>query len=352
MSPVRVGICGIGFMGASHFRMHRANPKSKIVAIAELDSRKRAGDWSAIGGNIGDKSGRVDLSGVAAYRSYEALIADPRVDLVDICLPTFLHADAAVKALKAGKHVLCEKPLSTSVKECDAVLAAAKKSKGKFMNALCMRFWPEWAWIKEVVVDGRKYGKVLSATFQRFSATPRWSWQGWMLDGKKGGSAAYDLHVHDADYVQFLFGKVRGVTSRGVRGKVSKGGWDHIDTFYDVAGCPHVRAEGGFAFEKGWGFWWQAHILCEKATVFLTLRPAAETKIFHKDGSTEVLKLKPVKYRPDGWAAEIDYLLDCILKNKPTGVTRPKDGRNAVAIVQAEVQSAAAGGKYVKPKLV
>ena len=352
MPPVRVGIIGVSFMGSTHFNIYKSNPKARVVAISDVNPRRLAGDWGDIGGNIGAGGERVNLKGISTYRRGEDLIADPQVELIDITLPTHLHARYALAALASGKHVLCEKPLATSLVQCDRVLAAAKKARGKFMVAMCMRFWPEWVWLKEKVVDGHRYGKVLSVTLQRHSLTPTWAWRKWLTRPSQSGSAAFDLHIHDSDFVQYLFGRVRRVTSRGVRGKVTAGGWDHLDSFYDVAGCPHVRAEGGFAFEPGWGFWWEFKVQCEKATVFHTLRPAPEFKVFHKSGRIEEIKLKPKKNCETGWSAEIDYFLDCILKKRRVTRVTPKAARNAVAIVQAEVASAASGGKPVKPKLL
>jgi predicted dehydrogenase len=349
MPPVRVGILGLSFMGAAHFHIYRAHPRARVTAVSDINARRLRGDWRGIAGNIGPGRERVGLSGVAAYIDFNDLIADPNVDLVDICLPINLHEKAAVAALAAGKHVLCEKPLAIDLKQCDLIVAAAKKARGKFMTAMCVRFWPEWLWLKREVVDRRRYGKVLSVTLQRHSATPR---SPWITDARISGSAAYEMHVHDTDFVQFLFGSIRSVSSRGIRGKVTRGGWDYIDTCYDVPGCPHVRAEGGFAYEPGWAFWWEYKVQCERATVFHTLRPAAELKVFHADGRVEDVRIKPKKYQETGWSAEIDYFLGCIVKNKPVKMVTPEEARNAIAVVNAEVDSAGKGGKWVRPRLV
>ena len=104
---VKVGIVGLGFMGTTHFRIHRANAKCVITAIADVDAQKRKGDISAVIGNIGkeDNSKPLDLTGVKTYANAMDLIADPEVDVVDICVPTADHATYVIAALKAGKHV-------------------------------------------------------------------------------------------------------------------------------------------------------------------------------------------------------------------------------------------------------
>src|SRR5262245_50750265 len=110
---VRVGIAGVGFMGMIHYlACARLEPSAaKVTAIASRDPKKRAGDWRGIQGNFGPRGEVMDLAGVKAHASLDALVADPNVDLVDICLPTDQHAAAVRLALAAGKHVLVEKPL-------------------------------------------------------------------------------------------------------------------------------------------------------------------------------------------------------------------------------------------------
>src|SRR5688500_8925997 len=109
---VRVGIVGIGFMGMIHYLAYQKVRGARVEAICARDPKKRAGDWRGIQGNFGPPGGQMDLRGVAAYAELDEMLADPAIDLVDLCLPPALHAEAAVAAFKAGKHVLCEKPIA------------------------------------------------------------------------------------------------------------------------------------------------------------------------------------------------------------------------------------------------
>ena len=137
---VRVGIIGLGFMGTTHYGIHKSNPKAEITAIADVDAAKRKGDIRKVIGNIGggDNSKPMDLTGIKTYADGMDLINDPNVDVVDICVPTFLHCQYAVAALKAGKHVFCEKPLARNVKEAEAIIAEAKKSDKFFTVGMCI----------------------------------------------------------------------------------------------------------------------------------------------------------------------------------------------------------------------
>src|SRR5262245_46481032 len=102
---VKVGIIGIGGMGRTHFGCYQDNPNAQIVAICDVDPKKREGDWSGTAMNISTAgAGLTDLSGIAVYENYADLIADPNVDLVDICLPTKLHAPVTIASLQAGKN--------------------------------------------------------------------------------------------------------------------------------------------------------------------------------------------------------------------------------------------------------
>ena len=94
----------------------------KVAAIATRDPKKRAGDWRGIQGNFGPPGTEMDLKGVSAYADLDEMLADPRLDLIDICLPPDLHASTAMAALKAGKHVICEKPISLTIAAGAALL--------------------------------------------------------------------------------------------------------------------------------------------------------------------------------------------------------------------------------------
>src|SRR5688572_30005803 len=103
---VRIGIVGVGFMGMIHYLASRRLSGAKVTAICSRDKAKLAGDWRGIRGNFGPPGEMMDLSGVKKYERLDDLLADPDIDLVDVCNPTHLHPETALAALKAGKHVL------------------------------------------------------------------------------------------------------------------------------------------------------------------------------------------------------------------------------------------------------
>src|SRR5947209_449438 len=129
---VRIGIVGIGFMGMIHYLAARKLKGAKVTAICSRDKKKRAGDWRGIRGNFGPPGTKMDLSKVRQYEHFDEMLADPELDVIDVCNPTHVHPQTAIHALEAGKHVLVEKAIALNAADADAMLAAAKKS-GKLL---------------------------------------------------------------------------------------------------------------------------------------------------------------------------------------------------------------------------
>src|SRR2546421_326613 len=183
----------------------------------------------------------------------------------------YQQIEGATAALKTGKHVLCEKPLARTSAEGEKIAAAARSAKGFFMPAMCMRFWPQWAWLKQTI-EKETYGKVLSATFRRVSSMP----PGWYKDGKISGGAALDLHIHDTDFIQHLFGMPAAVYSRGYTKTSDE--LDHLTTYYIYENIPHVVAEGGWTLAPGAGFTMRYTVNFEHATADYDLAREKEKK--------------------------------------------------------------------------
>src|SRR5262245_63273284 len=109
---IRIGIIGIGFMGRIHYLASQKLKGAKVAAVCSRDPAKLAGDWRTTRGNFGPEPGMVDLSGVKKYAAVEELLADPEIDLIDVCAVTDQHAPLALCALRAGKHVMVEQAIS------------------------------------------------------------------------------------------------------------------------------------------------------------------------------------------------------------------------------------------------
>ena len=270
------------------------------------------------------------------YTRFEDLLADGDVDLIDLCVPTPLHVALAVAALDAGKHVVCEKPLARDKASARKILRAAAKSSGFLLPAMCMRFWPGWSWLKEVVDDGR-YGKVLAARFRRVSERPAWS-QGSYLNGKQSGGALLDLHIHDSDFVQFLFGLPTRVSSSGL--SHLSGAIDHVVTLYQVACGAVVSAEGSWLMTGGHGFRMEYSVQFERATADFDISRGDEALRLYEEGR----KAKTIALKgPDGYGGELRHMIESIQAGTRPTIVTPQDALNAIRICEAEERSIRTG---------
>ncbi len=333
---VNVAVVGLGFMGVTHLKAYQKIKGARIVAVCDSVKQPVNGLLSSVSGNI-RSADTLDLGrSLRVYQQLDALLADPDVDLVDLCVPTPQHVPMAVAALKAGKHVVCEKPLARTAAQARQIVTAARTAKGFLLPAMCMRFWPEWAWLKDAVTDGR-YGKVLAARFRRVSETPGWSRDSY-FDGAMSGGALLDLHIHDTDFVQFLFGRPTSVFSSGLTR--FSGAIDHVVTQYQVANGAVVSAEGTWLMTAGHGFNMCYTINFEKATADFDLTRGADAlKLFEDGRKPRVVRCKG----PDGYSGELRHMIESIQTGKAPTIVTPEDALSAVEICEAEEKSISTG---------
>ncbi|MCL2646286.1 MAG: Gfo/Idh/MocA family oxidoreductase [Phycisphaerales bacterium] len=326
----RIGIIGLGMMGRTHYEAYSKLPNAQVAAICDINPRRAAGDLSGTGGNVLQGGlQQLPMDRIVGLRDYRDLLKRTDIDIVDICVPTPWHAELVVAALAAGKHVVSEKPLARTIEQGEQIAAAVAKAKTFHMPAMCLRFWPQWAWLKEAIAGGR-YGAVKSATFRRF-ATPL---SNWYTDGKQSGGAILDLHVHDVDFVNHLFGTPRAVMARGHRDY--SGEIDHVSTIYLYDNVPLVTAEGGWCMSENFPFRMQFTVNFQKATADYDLaRP--DTLVVYQNGKTTPIPCA----KEHGYDAELRYFVNCIEQNKRPTVVTAADGVAALKIVDAENRSIA-----------
>ena len=334
-NQVNVAVVGLGFMGVTHLRAYLASESARIAAVCDAIRLPENGILQGVAGNIG-KSDDINLgSQVKTFRKLEELLADPEVELVDLCTPTPLHPEQAIAALKAGKHVLCEKPLARTTAQAREILEVAEASPGFLMPAMCMRFWPGWSRLKQVVEENT-YGKILAARFRRMSEMPGWSRQGTYTGGMDLGGALYDLHIHDADFVNFLFGRPASVFSSGVISEA--GSINHVVTQYNFPGGPAVCAEGSWLLAKG--FHMSFTMLCEGATLEFDLARGVDALQVSEQGKA----VRTITHdEPDGYTAEIRYMLECVAQRRRPAIVTARDGVTALEICEAEEKSLRTG---------
>ncbi len=335
---IRIGIAGVGFMGRIHYLAALRLRGAKVVAICSRDTKKLAGDWTATRGNFGPEPGHVNLTGVRTYESLDAMLADPDIDLIDICNTTDQHPATAIAALKAGKHVLVEKAISLLPEQADAMLAAAKASGKLLMVAHVLPFFPEFAFAAETIRSG-KYGKLLGAHFKRIIAKPNWSAE--IGDSSKTGGPAIDLHVHDTHFIGLVCGVPRAVFSTGV--VEQNGAVSYLTTQYLYGpGGPSVTCSSGALSMPGRPFAHGFEIYLERATLLYDSGGVALT-LLTADGQSEAPQLDGGGDPISAFAAEIQAAVDSVSSGRESELLSGKLARDALVMCYRECESVKTG---------
>ncbi len=335
---LKIGIVGLGFMGVRHLGIYQALGGAAVVtAVAEPDPKKRGGDFSGTAGNIGGGPLSLSLEGISRHENLDQLLAEADVDLVDITLPTFMHHDAVLKALAAGKHVVCEKPLALAYPEAVAMVRAAREAGRQLYIGHCIRFWPAYAKARDIVLSG-EFGRVRTAAFSRLSALPGWMWQNWTLNQDQSGGAPLDLHIHDADFIAHTFGRPVAVSAfaGGRRGR--SGPLDHIAACYHYADAELlVTAAGAWEYAAGYPFSMTFTVHLDGGT--LALSAAGDLTLYRDGREPEPLPVPP----GDGWTHELRHFVACAAADVPSSVIPPEDAAYSVKLVRSELEAVRLG---------
>lgn len=337
---IRVGIAGIGFMGMIHYLAYQKVKGVKVVALCETLRERLDGDWRAIKGNFGPAGTMMDLSGIAKYDKLEDMLADDKVDVVDICLPPAAHAPVAIKAFKAGKHVFSEKPIALTAVDATKMVKAAETAGKQLLIGQVLPFFPEYAWAYRAATSG-KYGRLLGGHFKRIISDPQWLKD--FYDPTKVGGPMLDLHVHDAHYIRLLFGMPRSVATSGrMRGEVAEYFVSQF-TFHDPRLV--VSAQSGVIHQQGRGFSAGFEIHLEKATLLYDFsvidgKPelSVPLTVLRKDGKVErpaMASSDPV----DSFVAELTEAAKSFKSGRPSALLDGQLARDAVALCHRQTES-------------
>ncbi|MEK6238930.1 MAG: Gfo/Idh/MocA family oxidoreductase [Planctomycetales bacterium] len=342
---LKVGIAGVGFMGMIHYLAYRDVGDAQVTALCTRNEKKLSGDWREIKGNFGPPGEMMDLSGINKHRRLETLLADESVDLVDICLPPDMHADAAVRALQAGKHVLVEKPMTLRTKDADRMMDAAAKSGKQLLVAHVLPFFPEFRTAREIVVGG-KFGKMLGGFFKRIISDPTWLSD--FYDPNKVGGPVVDLHIHDAHFIRMLCGLPEAVFARGrMRGEVVE---FMTSQFLYADQSLNICATSGVINQQGRPFTHGFEIHLEKATLIYESAALVEVDsgtgipftVLTPDGRAERPSLgsgDPV----EAFVSQLSEAADAVRQGRPSPLLGGDLARDALLICGKETQSVIEG---------
>ena len=339
---LKVGIIGAGsiFKGAhlpAYERIVKENGPAVIEAICDICPETMEG-----------------MEGVRVYTDADEMLEKEKgkLDYIDICVPTFLHAEIAIKDMEAGFPVLSEKPMARTVEQAQAMIDASKRTGKKLMIAYCNRFYDAARRVKELI-DTKELGEVHNAEFRRAggSGSPTHGWNNWFRDGELSGGAILDLHIHDVDMIRWMFGMPNAVTTAAAS-YITKNGYDVINTnyLYDNnvfvnASCDWTTVHDKFDtrvirvnFDKG-------YVMVERTAGRKTYM------IVEKNGTiTDYLAdgLNLDEIDNDSYYNEIMYFVDCLIHDKPVDCCMPEESKDSVKIIMAEIASADKNGERVE----
>ena len=322
---VKVGLIGAGFMAKTHAAAYKELADQldvKITAVADIRE---------------EEAKTVAEAHSATYTTnYDDIINDPDIDVVDICLPTFLHADAAAKAMKARKSVFLEKPAVLKPEEGEMLLAVQKETGAAVMVGHCIRLWPAYMYLKEAY-DNSTYGKLKDLVMKRLSFLPTYGWDNWFDDESRSGNAILDLHIHDADFMRYMLGEPDKMHIGGRK--------EHVFGIYEYNNGPSVQIEGGWDYPQKFPFAMEYRAIFENATVVYA---DGKLMVYTNDDATEIDQKIEVSSVGDlggnlsdlgGYYNELRYFYDCLINNKPMTIAPLSEGIASVNFIYKEIET-------------
>ncbi len=306
---LKVAVLGAGGISGAHVPAWLRIPEAKLVAICDV---------------MPDRLERYKDTGANLYEDCEEMFKNEEIDIIDICLPTFLHAEYSIKAMERGINVLCEKPISLNREDVERVYATAKANNVKFMVAHVVRFWPEYVVLRDAFKN-ETYGKLLTGHMSRLGGTPGWSWNDWMKKEECSGLVPFDLHIHDLDYIVYTFGKPVNCITHRARFE------DHdiINATYEFEGGAFITADSwwynsAYPFTSGYRFTFEQAVMEHKdgrLIVYPVGKPAFEVRSDAENADGECINLPAT----DAYFEEIRYFTDCVLENKDADIIKPEE---------------------------
>lgn len=312
---LKIALVGVGGISGAHIPAWEERRDAELVALCDIRAEQME-----------------KYKNKHCYTDFDEMLKNEKIDILDICLPTYLHAEFAIKAMNMGINVICEKPVSLNAADVARVYSTAKSNNVKFMVAQVLRFWPEYSIIKEIYDTG-KYGRLLSGHMGRLGVRPKWSWDGWMMDENRSGLVPFDLHIHDLDFIVYAFGKPKEFKDYRARSENQ----DYINSIYEYDGF-FITTEAAW-YDAPYPFAANFRFQFEKA---LAVFENHEMTIYEKDGKI----FKPVSQsgedtgdiglpKSNAYSNEINYFADCVLSGAEPDRVKPAELETVISILKA-----------------
>jgi predicted dehydrogenase len=317
---IRVGIVGTGGMGIVHYNNYAHIEDCKVTALVGItqQSQECAAQW-----------------GLPLYESIPAMAQAQKLDVVDICSPTFMHKQHVMESLNLGLHAITEKPAALHKKDAAEMFDLAEKNGKLLFVAQVLQFTKEVELLHSLIQSG-EYGKVLDASFERLSACPRWIQNGWLFDKEKSGLLPFDLHIHDLDVIVSLFGKPESFSysSAGGENKSYKEHYRFIYSYKDLS----VAAEAAwfnadFPFTARWRVYFENAVVVNEGTRVVAYQFDQPLRVFDTE---EKIKIPTgINVPPTGmYLNELSHFIDCIKRGVPSEKVSRKQIMTVIEILE------------------
>ena len=309
---LKVGLVGVGGISGAHIPAWQSMEDVELVALCDVRPEQMT-----------------RYPELRQYTDMDDMLAKEQLDILDICLPTYLHADAAVKAMERGIHVLSEKPVSLKTEDVHRLYETAKRNNVRFMVAQVLRFWPEYVYLKEIYDSGR-YGKLLSGRMARLGHMPGWSWDNWMKDESRSGLVPFDLHIHDLDFMVYTFGKPKQVSSFRAR----RPDQDVFTAVYQFDGF-YVDSEATwyaapYPFHASYRFQFEKALIVLDGALTVYEVDGKTFTVGADGGETGGIELPPT----NAYANEIRYFADCVKAGRDADRVKEKELETVVKVLK------------------
>ena len=327
---LKIGLLGSGMIGKKHIDGF-LSMNSKIAgftAVCDLDANKRA---------------EFKLKyGLHAYADLDEMLSDGDIDVVDLCLPSHIHEEFAVKIAQAKKHILIEKPIAFTLEAARNIFDAARENGIRVMVAQVIRFWPEYVKIKEIC-DSGELGDITTVYAARLGQMV--TWVDWYKDPAKSGETLLNFTLHDIDFLHYLLGNPISVFSAGTRD--ANNNYNDVMNIFRFANGVNAMVDGSLSMTAGYPFTMRMRVLGTKGTLEFTylagenIGPDSISSLMWYRMGKESLKVEVDNYDPYG--KEIAYFAQCIADRTDTEIVSEQSVMQALCSILTAKESLANG---------
>lgn len=320
---MRVGLVGAGFIGNVHLNAYAGMPGADVVGVADPDPEAAAAGAA--------------LVGAEAFMSYEEMVESVEPDLVDICVPTAFHRDLAVRAARDGLHVILEKPIARTLDDAAAIVEAFDGGGGRLFVGHVVRFFPEYAQIRQMIEDG-ELGRVGVVRTSRRSPFLR-GWKDWYADRLASGGPMLDLVIHDFDFLRWSLGEVERVYARSSFGR-GYGRHDYVLITLRMAGGAIAHVEGHWGYPAP--FCYALEVAGSDALVTVDSTRQEALRVLLGEAAPVGRKSPDAAFGKSPYQLELEHFIRCARTGEEP-VVSPEDAYEALRIGAAALESAGSG---------